>query len=66
MMRNVPCIAAAIAALATIGAVVTKLRGALPMGVSARGMLVFAIVMLLFGINHSLCKKCMEENKEAD
>ncbi len=63
MMRNVPCIAAAIAALATIAAVIAKLRGALPMGVSARGMLIFAMVMLLFGINHSLCKKCMEEKK---
>jgi len=63
MMRNVPCIMAGIAALATIVAVITKLRGALPMGVSAGGMLIFAMVMLLFGINHSLCKKCMEEKK---
>ena len=63
MMRNVPCIAAVIAAVATVAAIIAKLRGALPMGVSARGMLVFAVVMLLFGINHSLCKKCMEEKK---
>jgi len=35
------------------------------MGVSAGGMLIFAMVMLLFGINHSLCKKCMEEKKQA-
>jgi hypothetical protein len=61
MMRNVPCIAAMIAAIATG---ITKLRGALPMGVSARGMLIFAVVMLLFGINHSLCKKRLEWEKE--
>jgi hypothetical protein len=63
MMKNVPCIVAAIAALATIVAVIAKLSGALPMGISARGMLMFAMVMLLFGINHSLCKRCMEEKK---
>jgi hypothetical protein len=39
--------------------------GSIPMGVSAGGMLIFAMVMLLFGINHSLCKKCMEEKKQA-
>jgi len=63
MMRNVPCIMAGIAVLATIGAVISKLMGSIPMGVSAGGMLIFAMVMLLFGINHSLCKKCMEEKK---
>lgn len=63
MLRNVPCISAALAALATVAAVVAKLRCALPMGISPRGMLMFAMVMLLFGINHSLCRRCMGEKK---
>jgi len=63
MMRNVPCSMAGIAALATIGAVISKLRGSIPMGISPRGLLIFAMVMLLFGINHSLCKKCLEEKE---
>ena len=62
MLRNVPCIAAALAALATAAAVLTKLRGTLPMGISPRGMLMFAMVMLLFGMNHSLCRRCMADH----
>lgn len=60
MMRNLPCFMAGIAALATLGAVISKLTGSILMGTPARGMLIFAMVMLLFGINHSLCKKCQE------
>lgn len=63
MLRNIPCISAAIAALATVAAIVTKLMGILPKGISPRGMLMFAMVMLLFGINHSLCRRCMEGKK---
>jgi hypothetical protein len=60
-MKNVPCIMAGIAAIATIVAVVCKLTGAAPFNVVPRGALVFAGVMLLFGINHSLCKRCIQE-----
>jgi hypothetical protein len=63
MMKRVPCIAAVIAAIATVIAVIGKLAGAVPMGITSRGLLVFAGVMLLFGINHSLCKQCMKEEK---
>lgn len=62
MMKNVPCIVAVIAAIATIVAIIAKLIGALPVGVMPRGLLIFAGVMLLFGINHSLCKQCMKED----
>lgn len=59
-MKHCPCIAAIIALVATASAVICKLSAAAPRGVSPRGMLVFAGVMLLFGINHSLCKQCMK------
>ena len=61
MIKYAPCIAAVLAGIATIAAIACKLGGTMPYGVAPRGMLVFAAVMLLFGINHSLCGQCLKK-----
>lgn len=62
MLKNVPCIMAVLAAISLIAAVVAKLAGiATIYGTAPRGLLSLSMVLLLFGINHSLCRQCMKE-----
>ncbi|MDD5557901.1 MAG: hypothetical protein PHN82_11755 [bacterium] len=61
-MKNVPCVMACLAALALAAAVLAKLAGwETVLGSAPRGLLSLAMVLLLFGINHSLCRQCMEK-----
>jgi hypothetical protein len=52
---------AVIAAIITIVSIIAKLAGVEPWGVAPRGALTLAAVLLLFGINHSLCRQCIKE-----
>ncbi len=63
-MKNVPCIMAVLAAIVTVIAIIFKLGGAMPLGIAPRGALTFAAVLLLFGINNSLCRQCMKEEEK--
>ena len=60
-MKNVPCVMAVIAAIITVVTIICKLIGTAPLGIAPRGALMLAAVILLFGINHSLCKQCIKE-----
>jgi len=62
MLKNVPCIMAVLAAISLIVAVVAKIAGIPTIyGTAPRGLLSLAMVFLLFGINHSLCRQCLKE-----
>jgi cobalamin synthase len=60
-MKTFPCVMAVIAAIITIVSIIAKLAGVEPWGVAPRGALTLAAVLLLFGINHSLCRQCIKE-----
>jgi len=56
-MKGLGSVMGVLAVIVVVVAILARLMGKAPLGISTRGMFDLAAVILLFGINSSLCSK---------